>query len=103
MKRFREGLVFKAHRLLYHSTLGLRVIQKKKNAGGCASPIESEETDTLPRFPRIAVLRGKRELSIPRGRVAKVGSSNSYHREVRGSVPGGGCAPPIESEATDTL
>ena len=24
------GLVFKAHRLLYHSTLGLRVIKKKR-------------------------------------------------------------------------
>jgi len=32
MKRFRGGLVFKAHRLLYHSTLGLRVIKKKKEA-----------------------------------------------------------------------
>ena len=30
MKRFRGGLVFKAHRLLYHSILGLRVIKKKK-------------------------------------------------------------------------
>ena len=30
MKRFRGGLVFKAHRLLYHSTLGSRVIKKKK-------------------------------------------------------------------------
>ena len=30
MKRSRGGLVFKAHRLLYHSTLGLRVIKKKK-------------------------------------------------------------------------
>ena len=29
-KRFRGGLVFKAHRLLYHSTLGSRVIKKKK-------------------------------------------------------------------------
>ena len=29
--RFRGGLVFKAHRLLYHSTLGLRLIKKKKN------------------------------------------------------------------------
>ena len=29
MQRFRGGLVFKAHRLLYHSTLGLRVIKKK--------------------------------------------------------------------------
>ena len=26
---FRGGLVFKAHRILYHSTLGLRVIKKK--------------------------------------------------------------------------
>jgi len=30
VKRFRGGLAFKAHRLLYHSTLGWRVIQKKK-------------------------------------------------------------------------
>jgi len=30
MQRFRGGLVFKAHRLVYHSTLGLRVIKKKK-------------------------------------------------------------------------
>jgi len=29
VKRFRGGLVFKAHRLLYHSTLGVRVIKKK--------------------------------------------------------------------------
>ena len=32
VKRFRGGLVFKAHRLLYHSTLGLRVIKKKKKS-----------------------------------------------------------------------
>ena len=31
MTRFRGGLVFKARRLVYHSTLGWRVIQKKKN------------------------------------------------------------------------
>jgi len=29
VQRFRGGLVVKAHRLLYHSTLGLRVIKKK--------------------------------------------------------------------------
>ena len=29
MKRFRSGLVFEAHGLLYHSTLGLRVIKKQ--------------------------------------------------------------------------
>ena len=32
-KRFRGGLVFKVHRLLYHSTGGLRVIKKKKKKG----------------------------------------------------------------------
>ena len=30
VKRFRGGLLFKAHRLLYHSNLGVRVIKKKK-------------------------------------------------------------------------
>ena len=29
-KRFRGGLVFKAHTLVYHSTLGSRVMKKKK-------------------------------------------------------------------------
>jgi len=32
VKRFRGGLVFKAHRLLYHSTLGWRVIERKKKS-----------------------------------------------------------------------
>jgi len=31
--QFRGGLVFKAHRLVYHSTLGLRVTKKKSRAG----------------------------------------------------------------------
>ena len=30
MQRFRGGLVFQAHRLLYHLTLGMRVIKKKR-------------------------------------------------------------------------
>ena len=34
VQRFRGGLVFKAHRLLYHSTLGLRVTKKKKKVEG---------------------------------------------------------------------
>ena len=33
VKRFRGGLVFKAHRLLYHSTLGSRVIKKNPRPG----------------------------------------------------------------------
>jgi len=31
VQQFRGGLVLKAHRLLYHSTLGLRVIKKIKD------------------------------------------------------------------------
>ena len=65
MNLFRGGLVFKAHRLLYPSTLGSRVIQKKKftrtsaeprwnlrrmlaknEAGGCESPPSFEAFDT---------------------------------------------------------
>ena len=30
MQWFRGGLVLKVHRLLYHSTLGLRLIKKKR-------------------------------------------------------------------------
>jgi len=37
VKRFRGGLVFKAHRLLYHLTLSWRVIKKKKKLG-CVHP-----------------------------------------------------------------
>ena len=40
VQRFRGGLVFKAHRLLYHSTLGLRVIQKKKKNAVYVRPAE---------------------------------------------------------------
>ena len=38
VQRFRGGLAFKAHRLVYHSTLGLRVIKKKKIAGSYVCP-----------------------------------------------------------------
>jgi len=33
VQRFRGGLVFKAHRLLYHTTLGLSVIKKRREEG----------------------------------------------------------------------
>ena len=33
VQRFRGGLVFQAHRLVYHSTLGLRVMKKKQKSG----------------------------------------------------------------------
>ena len=40
VKRFRGGLVFKAHRLLYHSTLGLRVINKKRKKKELVVPVQ---------------------------------------------------------------
>ena len=38
-----ERLVFKAHRLLYHSTLGLRVIKKKDTGARVAKVAISEK------------------------------------------------------------
>ena len=32
VQRFRGGIVFKAHKLFYHSALGLRVIRKQKKS-----------------------------------------------------------------------
>jgi len=52
VKRFRGGLVVKAHRLLYHSNLGLRVIKKKKKVrtetGAPHAPISGKETAYPP-------------------------------------------------------
>ena len=45
MEQFRGVLVFNAHRLLYHSTLGSRVIKKKKKKNGPRDdgPLAKEE------------------------------------------------------------
>jgi len=52
VKRFRGGLVFKAHRLVYHTTLGLRVIKKKKFGvsphAPCQSPRACRQKSTAP-------------------------------------------------------
>jgi len=50
VERFRGGLALKAHRLLYHSTLGLRVIKKKKKKAALIRPLKetpSKELRTL--------------------------------------------------------
>ena len=41
VKRFRGGLVVKAHRLLYHSTLGLRETKKRRRFGDRAPVVMS--------------------------------------------------------------
>ena len=47
MKRFRGGLVFKAHRLVHYSTLGSRVIKKKKK-------VPAEPGSSAPPYPHTA-------------------------------------------------
>ena len=49
VKRFRGGLVYKAHRLLYHPTLGLRGIKKRRRR-------EVSPSLDSPLFPKQACL-----------------------------------------------
>jgi len=49
--RFRGGVVFEAHRLLYHSTLGLRVIKKKKKVRPTSHPPSEFNQICRFRFP----------------------------------------------------
>jgi len=42
VKRFRGGLALKAYRLLYHSTLGSRVIKKRRRSGQSHAQIRSK-------------------------------------------------------------
>jgi len=48
VKWFRRGLVFKAHRLVYHSTLGRRVIKKKKKTHHEVQRAEENRALRLP-------------------------------------------------------
>ena len=41
VKRFREGLVFKAHGLVHHSTLSWGVIKKKNDGGGTRGSVSA--------------------------------------------------------------
>ena len=51
VKRFRGGLVSKAHGLVYHSTLGLRVIKKKRGGAHRTPPREeSAHVKSAPAF-----------------------------------------------------
>jgi len=45
VQRFRGGLLFKAHRLLYHSTLGFRVMKKKKGLPAARLDVGEVEFD----------------------------------------------------------
>ena len=84
-------------RLSCHGADCVRLRHKKEKDNRPAqqrSPVCGGEEPGTRFGVRIAVLGGQTEPSIPRGRVVKAGSSNSYHREVRGSIPGGWSVPP---------
>ena len=62
-KRFRRGLVFKAHRPVYHSTLGLRVIKKKKKDLGnalVAAPLGADFAVEYGTYTNMAHIRQSR-------------------------------------------
>ena len=74
---FRGGLVCKAHRLLYHSTLGLRVIKKKtKDGNGYLALFPVDLADLHPHLPE----RSVRLLRI----TAKTSSSSLLSLQVPG-------------------
>ena len=67
VERFRGGLVFKAHRLLYHSPLGFRVIKKKKKK----KTSNLAQSSQWSRWPNSALLpqakSGKSVILLPKG------------------------------------
>ena len=57
MKRFRRGFVFKAHRRLFHSNLGSRVIKMKKRELGltvAAPPVRKREWPVIAATPDVS-------------------------------------------------
>ena len=49
VERFRGGLEFKAHKLVYHSTRGSRVMKKKKEAEALRADLLQEKQGQVPR------------------------------------------------------
>jgi len=59
--RFRGGLVFEAHRLVYYSTLGSRVINKEEEGSSLGGrPRDDVVRAGVPRDPRVARDTAKR-------------------------------------------
>ena len=56
--RFRGGLVFKAHRLVYHSTLGWRVVKRKGVRVRELQALENNRDHQVLHLPRGSDFRG---------------------------------------------
>ena len=92
VKRFRGGLVFEAHRLLYHSTLGLRVIQKKKRDRGLVIPgsgkafLSHREDTALCREVGHREIKGNREIGAIWSTFEKFSTNNFSEVDINGSI-----------------
>ena len=75
MKQFRGGLVSKAHRLVYHSTLDVRVIKKKKNNNNNNNNNKRNKVDAASQKVIFGLRRT--QLSEPRRACTEQGSVNS--------------------------
>jgi len=58
VKRFRAGLVFKAHKLVYHATLGLRVTHKRREETLCAVRLHDVPPEGRRRDPGLRLVFG---------------------------------------------
>ena len=66
MKRFRGGLIFKAQRLVYHSTLGSRAIKKKKGLGCEGYRAGRDRLEVLEdQLPHLRLLRLRPVTELP--------------------------------------
>jgi len=76
VQRFRGGLVFKVHRRLYHSTLGLRVIKKKGVQFAEEIDNSRRQLDGLP--PEATNSRRLDSLVLPTALGATQGQNDSF-------------------------
>ena len=96
MEQFRGGLVFKVHSLLYHSTLGSRVTQKKKSSpAGGVRPFHQTSTCPLssnvnvPRAMNVRVSRGAGRLranSCETDHTGVLDGANSFKSAFKGNL-----------------
>ena len=87
MKQFRGGLVFKAHILVYQSTVGSRVIKKKKK--------KKFHARRLPRGEMIRDLarERERERQADRKKERQTGRQTDRQTETQAEIEIGSCTP----------
>jgi len=100
VKRFRGGLVFKTHRHVYHSTLGLIVMKKKKKVSSMGGRIMSvcmhepgvqsakDPCETCPTFEVMTVaLQREKRVAFSREKKTAAFPSTLHPASARGSKP----------------